>query len=195
MTITNGYATLAQFKERYDVEGTDNNRDAEMEAVIQSVSREIDLYCCRVFYAGSAGVVRYFEPVSPGMCPIDDAITITAVKTDADGDGVYETTWASTDYYSMPMNGSPIMWLQRSRQGSYSFPVYPMAVQVTGTWGYASTTPDVVREACLIQSHRIWVRKAAPFGVAGASEMGNAIVIAKIDPDMQLMLDPLRRTF
>jgi hypothetical protein len=51
MTITNGYTTLAQFKEYLTPEaGTDTGDDALMEALIEMASRAIERHTGRVFY-------------------------------------------------------------------------------------------------------------------------------------------------
>jgi hypothetical protein len=47
----------------------------------------------------------------------------------------------------------------------------------------------IVAEACLIQAARIFRRKDAIFGVTGSAEMGQQLVIPKLDPDVALMLD------
>ena len=50
---------------------------------------------------------------------IDDAVSVTSVATDLDGDGVYETTWTvGTDYWVGPRNaparGQPYRTINRN---------------------------------------------------------------------------------
>jgi hypothetical protein len=194
MTITNGYGTLAAFKTRFGIEGTDANRDAVIESIIQGVSRSIDGYCNRAFFAGSAGVARVFTALDPTLVFIDDIITITAVKTDENGDGTFDITWGASDYKAMPLNLTPKTWLEINKTaGTHEFPEETGAIEITGTWGYGSTTPDPVAEACYLQSNRIYQRQFAPFGIVGSAEMGQAVAIAGFDPDVEFMLQPYRR--
>ena len=64
---------------------------------------------------------------------------------------------------------------------------------MVGKFGYGATAPKAVSEACIIQSTRLFRRKDAPFGVTGASDMGQASVIARLDPDVRFLLAPYRR--
>lgn len=199
MTITNGYIALANFKTRFGIQGTDANRDTELEAVIQGVSRLIDALCNRVFFASAIDESRYFTPADWNTCFTDDIQSITTLKTDEDCDGVYETTWASTDYRTQPLNRvaniTPVTWLETKLNGQHYFPLFAGSVEVTGKFGYCTlaNVPDVVREACYLQSHRVWMRKDAPFGVVGSGGMGQVMAITKLDPDVELMLEPVRR--
>ena len=197
MTITNGYATLAQFKQRTGITSTDANRDTDLELIIQASSRKIDQYCGRVFYATAAGVVRYFTAQNVHRCYVNDYTALTAVETDDDGDGTIETTWAATDYRKMPIQDAGGLWpytfLEVMPQGNYTFPKgLTGGVKLTGTWGWTAV-PDEVREACLLTSNRLWQRRAAAFGVLGSNEFGAPTVITKLDPDIQSLLEPFRR--
>jgi len=199
MTITNGYCTLAQFKQRAGITSTDAARDADLELIIQAASRKIDQFCGRVFYASSsAGESRYYTAQNRERVYIDDHTSITALETDDDGDGTIETTWTTSDYWEMPLTSFqgtdwPYMWLQIKPEGSYSFPAgLPNGVKITGIFGWSSV-PDEVREACLMIANRQWQRRAAPFGVLGANEFGAPTIITRVDPDILGLLEPYRR--
>jgi hypothetical protein len=193
LSITNSYATLSGLKDRLGIAGTDTDDDVALEYVIESVSRWIDELCARRFY--TAAETRYFtaehsEVVYPG-----DFTALTALYTDDDGDHAYEYTWAATDYdlepYNAALDGKPYTAIRITPDGDYSFPVgVPKGVKVTATFGYASTAPSAVREACLIQAQRIWKRHDAPFGVAGSGEFGTVTLVPKIDPDVKALLWP-----
>lgn len=202
MTITNGYITLAQFKQRFNVTTTDANRDTDLELVIQATSRAIEYETGTVFYAGTPATQRYFPVEFACKVFVDDCTTITAVAVDYDWDGTAETTLtASTDYLSFPVNSGPalagiIQWIELTPWSSYgSFPIgNPRGLAVTATYGNNTAAAlDLVREACLLQSNRIWARRNAPFGVAGANEFGVPIVIVKLDPDVVQLLAPVSR--
>jgi hypothetical protein len=199
MAITNGYASLASFKTRFGTGGTDANRDAEVESVIQGVSRLIDALCNRVFFASAIEEARYFSPTDWFTCFTDDIQSITTLKTDEDGDGTYETTWALTDYRLQPLNRvaniTPATWLETKPNGQHFFPLQSGSVEITGKFGFCllANVPDIIKEACYIQSHRVWSRKDAPFGVTGSAGMGQVMAITKLDPDVELMLEPYLR--
>ncbi len=69
-------------------------------------------------------------------------------------------------------------------------------IKVNAKWGYVTTIPPGVKEAALVQATRFFKRKDAPFGVAGADAMGNAMrLLSKLDPDVELMLASYRRWY
>ena len=202
-TITHGYATLDEFKSRYlstDATEyvTDLTRDFDICSVITSVSRLIDAICHRNFwYFSNIPEIRYFSPQSADMCMIDDLWDITTLETDDDRDGIYENTWDITDYWLSPINTTGCYtFLKRTPYAQNVFSVLDNNVKLTGIYGYSAdgNTPELVHEACMIQSNRIWMRKGAPFGVVGSAEMGQIVIPGKLDPDMILMLKPLMRS-
>jgi hypothetical protein len=208
VTLTNGYCTTDELKARIGISNADD--DTILENVITAVSRWIDTHTGRRFYAASE--TRYFtadEYAESAPLPtyaqslrvtgrggqivyVNDLLTVTTLKTDDDGDRTYETTWAATDYDLLPdnalLNGEPYTQVRLAPNGRYTFPLHRRGVQIVGSFGYAATTPAMVKEACLLQSHRLWKRKDAVFGVAGASEMGQILVQIKADPDVQELL-------
>lgn len=54
---------------------------------------------------------------------------------------------------------------------------------------YIYQYPKSIRDACMIQAARLHKRKEAPFGVAGVSDMGTAVVIGKLDPDLRTHIE------
>jgi hypothetical protein len=194
MAIVNGYCTLVELKSGL-TSGMGTSQDSVIERVVTAVSREIDKHCRRWFY-GISGT-RYYTPVDYAKLDIDDVGTSGSItlKTDEDGDRTYETTWASTDYDLWPYNAAPYMEIHVTPQGNYAWPVkVAKSVQLAAVFGYQSGTsalaPADVREACIIQSTRIFHRKDNPYGVAGNAEMGQLIQIATLDPDVKLLLEP-----
>lgn len=133
-------------------------------------------------------------PIS--VYPDDDILNITTLKTDDDNDGVYENTWAAADYITFPVNKSPLTWISSSGRGALlRFPCYQSAVQVVGKFGYCdiADVPKPVVEACYLQSHRIFKRMEAPFGVIGGNEMGTPVIITKLDGDVMQLINPYKR--
>lgn len=191
MSITNGYATLAEIKARLGIPTADTADDTVLEAVIEAASRAIDNETGRVFYATTA--TKYFRADDGDLLFIPDLLSVTTLKTDSDGDRTYETTWATTDYDLEPYNDAPYTRIRLTPSGRYSFPTHAKGVEIAGSWGYNATGsyPDAINEACLILASRLFKRKDAPFGVAGTAEMGQ-LRIGKTDPDVAGLLYPYR---
>lgn len=193
MALTNCYCTLAELQARLGVDDTVD--DNTLEQVITGVSRMIDDYTRRRFYV-STSETRYYTPRHSDVVEIDDATAITTVATDDDGDRTYENTWAATDYDLCPVNasadGQPYTTIETAPNGVYSFPVgVRKGLKLVGSFGYAATAPAVVREACLLQAARIFKRKDAPFGIAGAPDLG-MLRISQLDPDVKMLLNGVR---
>lgn len=189
MAIANGYCTLAEIKARLGV--TDTQDDAMLELVVQAVSRGIDNYCRRRFYTTANDETRYYTALTSWAVWTDDIISVTALSTDS-GDRTYSTAWSIDDYDLTP-DQPPYIGVCATPNGAYRFPKYMRGVKIVGKFGY-SATPDVVREACLLQSVRLFKRKDAPFGIAGAGGMGQLMAISDMDPDVKALLaPPIRR--
>jgi hypothetical protein len=197
MTITNGYTDLASLKARLGIPTADTADDTTLDAIVEAVSRQIEAMTYRRFYRNSADEDRYYVPEECDCLWTDDIGTITTLKTDEADDGLFSTTWATTDYESLPYNASvnaiPVTHLRITRNGNHTFPVGYKSVKITGKFGFSASTPKPVAEACLLQSARLFRRKDAPFGVVGGGEMGQAIVINKLDPDVEMLLRPFMR--
>lgn len=199
MSITNGYTTLSALKAKLGI--TDSTDDTMLENVIEGVSRWIDAYCNRTFYASTTGEVRAYTPITYGLCMTDDIAAISSVKLDL-GSRTYGTTLATSDYDTVPYNaaakGMPIMGISVTPNGLHSFyPTVELSVQITGTFGFTSGHPwlETVREACELQCERIYKRKDSPLGAAGTTATGDLKLMQELDPDVKAMLaPPLRRT-
>ena len=197
MAITNGYITLEELKASISLEGIDVSHDSEMEQAITAVSRNIDDLTGRFFYAdGTTGtpVVRYYTANHAYRLFIDDFTEISTIKLDQTGDRTYGTTLSTTDYCVEPINNprQSKPYTQILLTNYQAFPFTPQGVKVTGVFGWSSV-PDVVRQACLIQSSRIFLRRSSPFGIAGSTDMGTVRLSARLDPDVTVMLNGVMR--
>lgn len=196
MAITNGYCSLAEIKAALRI--TDSVDDSLLELSVSAASRQIDGYCERVFYSTSA--TRVFAPQSSSICETDDIISVTSLKTSSNGDGVFDTTWQTSDYQLEPLNGrssgleSPATRIRAV--GDYLFPEFPnygipgeASVQVVGSFGYSATTPDAIKQACIILAMRQFKRYDSPLGVAGFGDIG-VMRVSRVDPDVAALLEP-----
>jgi len=202
MAISNGYATLDEVKNALRIPLTDTVDDSLLETSIEAASREIDGYCERVFYDVGT-ITRVYTPEDNFLTQVEDVRTITTLKTSSMGDGVYDVTWATTDYQLEPLNGTiggietPATRIRAI--GDYVFPIYEprninageAAVQVVGEFGYA-TTPIAIKQAAILYSLRQFKRYDSPLGVAGFGDMG-LIRVGRFDPDIEALLMPYRR--
>jgi hypothetical protein len=197
MTITNGYATLAQVKSRLDI--TDNDNDAELESVITGVSRAIDANRGRRIYAATE--TRYYTPQFTDWLIVHDLLSLTTLKTDSTGNGTFDVTWTSSDYFLEPINaaldGEPYDQITITTNGDYTFdPVIKRSVEIAGSFGYAATTPPEITEACILVAMRVWKRRDILFGTSGNAELGTVEAIAPLlkDGEFKMLLDsvPMR---
>lgn len=190
------YTSLGDLKARLQI--TDTTDDIMLGAVIEAASRAIDDITGRRFYASTE--TRYFTAVSSLRCYVDDLLSITTLKTDDDNDGTLENTWESTDYILMPVNASangwPYQWLDVAAWGTEYFPVTsnPQAIQIIGSFGYCTSTPSQIEEACLLMAAQIFARKDATYGVVGPAGFYQRIKHqAMEDPITMMLLSPYCR--
>jgi hypothetical protein len=200
MTITDGYCTLAELKAVLDVPVDFTDKDAVLERAIEGASRRIDGWCHRSFTAAStaagSATARVYVPMSAAVLYVDDIANTAGlvVRTDDDGDGVYETTWSTTDWSPEPVNahakGDPVYRLVAIDRLWPTW-VAPPPVQITANWGWPSV-PHAVREACLLLAGRQFKRQDSLLGVAGFGDLG-VISVRAVDPDVEALLRPFKR--
>lgn len=187
------YASLDELKQQIGITGGAD--DTLLAIVNESVSRTIDGYCGRRFYADGSAVARVFR--ADDLCVLDvqdfydDASLIIA--TDDNADGIFETAWVASDYQLEPLNAEALgrPWRHLVAVDVRRWPVGgPRArVEVTAKWGWAEVPPQV-KEATLIQAARVFARAQSPLGVAGNAEFGAIRMLAsRLDPDVQVLLD------
>lgn len=69
------------------------------------------------------------------------------------------------------------------------------AVEITAKWGWTAV-PDTIKSATLIQASRFYKRKDAPFGIAGSPTEGSELrLLARVDPDVQVMVTPYKKYY
>lgn len=193
MALTNAYIQADQLT-AWRRNGNQNDL-AEIETVINAVSRAIDNHCHHRFYADTNATARVYSACFTDLVEVDDISTTDSlvIKTDEDGNGTFEYTWSASDYQLEPLNaivrGRPINRIRRRSMGNYSFPVSGDArVQVTAKWGWPSV-PDEVTMACLLQCNRIISRRDSPLGILQSPDFGlSDRITAALDPDVRQML-------
>lgn len=164
MTIANGYATLNEFKAYQTARGqtmvADANDDAVIEDMIEAASRFIDRKSGRTFYARSE--TRYFDVPADGnrLLKLDDDLLTISTLTNGDG----SVLSATIDYSKVPKNIPPYYAI-RLKQSSANYwepdgnGNTEDVITIVGTWGYSSTTPDDIKEACLMIAASLYKRR------------------------------------
>lgn len=144
----NNYARLHETKR--DVPGVgatpSGTLDPEYMTMIEAVSREIEgpKYCNRKFHTTTE--TRYFDGNGCNQLyfqDYSDLLSVTTLKVDEDGDGVYETTLtANTDYWLWPDNRTPKRRLDLNPESSTLgvFPAGRRRIQLVGKFGYSDLT-------------------------------------------------------
>jgi hypothetical protein len=196
------YVTSQDLLDYMQVDGSGKQADADL--AVKAGTEAVDEYCQRHFWQdGTTGspVARVFQAHcwwSVQFGAFNDLTSISTLKTDEAGDGVFEVTWSASDYQLRPVNrptGRPYteMWAIAGRM----FPVMyygtqgrPERVEVTGVWGWAAVPSSVVK-ACQIHSARLFTRAQSPNGWAG---VGDFAVHAdrNEDRDVVALLNPYR---
>lgn len=190
------YATSDALKDRLGFTENDS-REGALIAAIASASRWIDQQTGRRFYVASSSEVRYYtaawrypqsgsfgdfpwgnpeRPFGGGLASlqlnIDDAVAVTEVATDTDGDGTYETAWTlNTDYFLAPRNaialGKAYRQIHRNQvTGRYMYPPYENAIRITGSFASAATTPADIRMLCMMVAE-LMMRPLLDLSIAG----------------------------
>ena len=69
-----------------------------------------------------------------------------------------------------------------------------VAVEITGVFGFGTAVPTQVTHATILLALRQYKRYDSPTGVLGFGDMGAVRVGSRLDPDVAMILAPLRRT-
>jgi hypothetical protein len=157
MAITNGYATLAEYKQWIAVRGlsgsvgTDTSDDAMVELLIETASRYIDRETGRRFYPDSTNTDYYYKAKDAYCVDLPDFASIETVSVDYVNTRSY-TALTSADWEATPDNylaeGVPITGLAISPVSTSYFPTQRRGIKVTGKRGWLAAPTDV-KEACL----------------------------------------------
>src|SRR5512133_3328183 len=159
MTITNGYATSAQFFAfAIPNAGTSTGDDVVIEQIIESASRVIDNETRRTFYA--RGETRYYDTPHGNTLELDDDLISIAKLTNGDG-----TEISSGDYLTKPYNESPKYAVKIKDTSNVVFEFDSTnngerAISVSGSWGFSTSAPKDIEVATLEIAKNIYHRRA-----------------------------------
>ena len=158
MAITNGYATLAEFKAWITMRGSSTSTDAADDAVIEdhieAASRYIDRETGKRFFVDSEDQTRYYTAEDSFLLEIDPlSASPTSVSIDTTGLRSYTALTEDTDFELLPYNaaleGQPYTQIAIiAAISSYFWPLTTKGVKVVGLFGFPAV-PDDVKEATL----------------------------------------------
>jgi len=178
--------------------GTTQHENA-FNALITRASRLIDKEVGRwqnYFYPTTDGEARYYDGSGNDELWIDECLSVTSLGVAESGEtcSTGYTTWTSTEYQAWPYNYSalsqPILRLDIDVNGDKgTWTRFRKAIKLTGVFGYSSTPPEDIKQACIIQVVRWYMRAKQAFQDAGASvELGQMVYVQQLDPDIRELL-------
>jgi hypothetical protein len=195
MAITNGYLTRSELKAALAIGTADTSDDTLLDEIVNTASRLVDDYTGQIFYQVAGGTAT-FTPQTYYSVNTLPFTALTSLKTDEDGDGIYEVTWQTSDYMLLPSNAplfsEPYRRIETRATGALAFPInLTSSVQIVGTLGWSSV-PSAVAQATTIQATTIYEARKTPFGIAGANETGIIRLSTRMHPEAQLLLEGYR---
>jgi len=141
----NLYASLEDLKSSGVLNITATTNDVALLNCLEESSRQIDKDTDRFFYIYET---TFYQDGGANRVILDwDVQSITTLKTDEDGDGVWENTFnlttTSPDAFLYPMNEYPKTRLEINPYGDYgSFGAGTRkAIEITGVFGYGNDWP------------------------------------------------------
>lgn len=133
----NWYCRLKDLKADLGIGSSDTDEDVALGLIIEGVSRAIDRWCGRRFFAMTEA--RYQTARDSGVVLLDeDLLSVSGFVQDSEGDGTFDgETWVEgTDYFLEPRNGWPKWNARATGFGNYSFGCLEGGVRITGEWGF-----------------------------------------------------------
>jgi len=177
MSITNGYATLAEYKSYIanrglaGAVGTDASDDAVIEDLIEAVSRRTDSITGRRFYVDTNDTAYYYTAEDSYSMELPDFASITTVSVDYNDQRSY-TDLTASDWEALPFNYSaeskPIRGIAILPTSSAYFPVSRAGVKITGKRGF-SAVPDDIKEAVLETVLHVYSTRSGQRSTGGSS--------------------------
>lgn len=204
------YCTLAEIKADMPDAGlfATTDHDPAVSNFITRASRLIDREFGawdNFFYPTTDTATRYYDGSGDLEQIIDPCISLSQVSVSESGGraSTNYTDWTEdTDYYASPYNysanGKPIRSLivDNDSGSKGNFAPVRKGVKVQGVFGYSLTPPEVVAQACRIQTVKWVMRAKAGWQDATVNQQAGEFIYARgLDPDVKRLLDPLKLEF
>ena len=194
------YVDKTDLKNMIGLSGT--SQDNNIDNAINASSRLIDQITGRHFYKSQSVQVKYFTPDNHYILDVPDIATTTGliVQLDTTDDGTHnKTITLDTDFYLKAINVTDLegdndipyqtLVILDKRSSERFDPDIVKNVKITATWGFNSV-PSAIKQACLLQSSRLWKRKDSPFSTYGSGDTGETELFQKMDPDAKTLIKP-----
>ena len=178
------YVTTPAFKQSVSI--PDSATDSDVVMALEAASRAVEEITQRRFWKDSSPATRVFTAATRCHVRIDDIAQI---------DTVTSAGTTITDYVARPANavadGKPYTSL-KSSTGIFS--TADDAIEVTGLFGWPDVPGQVPQMVTILASKMLKRTREAPFGIVTAGSLeGIAVQLARTDPDMRLLIEPLMR--
>jgi hypothetical protein len=186
---------------------SDSVDDNRLTLAADAATQTVQAYCDRHFVAQTTATARVFTALTPWLLEVDDISSTSGlvIKTDEDGDGVFETTWSASDYQLEPLNGKlggqnwPYTKIRAIDAREWPLEYGQAVIEVTAKWGWRTDDPTTdylphpVEQAAQIQAISIFKSVDAPLGIAGFGDIGIMRLRQAIHPVAAALLAPYRR--
>ena len=186
------YTTLAQMKLDLDIDSDDD--DVLLSKLIDRAQVAINNYTGRVFEAVTQ--TRYYDSSAvDGRTLYLDRDLTGAPTTLTNGDSS-ATVILAADYWLIPRNDGPPYYgiqLKSDTTTSWQFDT-DCWVSVAASWGYSTTAPADIEQACIRWAAYMYRQKdASVFDTTAIPDQGVILSPQGIPRDVRLMLDPYVR--
>ena len=151
--MANPYLSLTAFKSPGVLNITGTGDDGRLLQLLEAASRQVDGVTRRHFYSVTATMRLPGNGMTWLLLPYD-LLAVASLREDTDRDGLYETTWAPSDYVLWPHNADPTGGLddarpftaievdERSTGARDVFLPGQHMYEIAARWGYWERTED-----------------------------------------------------
>jgi len=204
VSIVNGYLTAGEASDYVGRQFADSS--GILNDVVTVASRSIDRHCGRHFYqvgTSEVPVARVFDSANGYTVELgayNDLVSVSTLKSDGVGSGVYGTTWGSGVYQLLPAGATsrgpqPEPFTSITLLAGNTFPTTVPSgrrglVEVSGVWGWPSV-PIEVKQACRILVAELAKLQDAPLGMLGSAEFGMSRIPPQKQRHVRDLLGPL----
>ena len=187
------YATVQEVLDRMGhTDATSTTLIANITDALDAATAAIDSDTGRSFTATTA--TKTYGSDGGWELRVPDLVSVTTLKVDDDGDGVFETTIASTDY-ELDTYRVAVGWpWEIVRLLDRSWPTGTRRrrrIEIAGSWGWSAVPAPINQAASLLASRWAQRTSSALFGTQSFGDLG-AAAIRTSDPDYLKMIAPYR---
>jgi len=187
------YAHLGVLKQYLGLSATETTDDTLLQDLLDRATTAIDNHCGRRFSANTE--TRYYEDdaVDGQTLYLDEDLISITTLTNGDSDS---TTISSSDYWLIPRNEGPPYYgirLKSDTTTTWEFDI-DYWVSVAGTWGWNTTPPADIVQACIRLASYYYHQKDVPvYETSVFPESGVITVATGMPVDVRELLDPYRK--